>query len=113
MDRTREEKMAIANEILKQLGGHKFVVMTGAKDILALDSGLRFRLPGGGGHAKNGINQVRIELTPTDTYEIYFQKVRKDKVWTSLTETISKHANIYDDQLQNIFTAETGLETHL
>jgi len=108
MERTREEKMAIANEILKQLGGHKFVIMTGAKDILALDNGLRLRLPGGGGHTKNGINYIIIELAANDTYDMQFFKANKKG-----NHKISGFSCVYDDQLQDIFTAETGLETHL
>ncbi len=108
MERTREEKMAIANEILRQLGGHKFVVMTGAKDILALDSGLRFKLPGKRGYARQGIDLISVILEPSDTYTMKFEKT-----CGHLRAMISEHAGIYDDQLQGIFTAETGLDTHL
>ncbi len=108
MERTREEKMSIANKILKQLGGHKFIVMTGAKDCLALDSGVRFRLPGGGGRAKNGINYVRVELDPNDTYSMAFFKCSK-----RANEKISGYSCVYFDKLQELFTQETGLETHL
>lgn len=31
----------IATTILQQLGGKRFVVMTGAKDFIAIDNGLR------------------------------------------------------------------------
>jgi len=108
MERTREEKMAIANEILRQLGGHKFVVMTGAKDILALDSGLRFKLPGRRGYTRQGIDLVSVILEPSDTYTVKFEKT-----CGHLRAMIAEHIDIYNDQLQSIFTAETGLETHL
>ncbi len=108
MERTREEKMELANEIIRQLGGNKFRAMTGAKDFLALDSGLRFRLPGGGGFCKHGINLVRIELDPNDLYSMAFYKANKRG-----NEKISGYSCVYDDKLQEIFTAETGLETHL
>ncbi len=108
MERTRKEKMAIANTILQQLGGHKFVVMTGAKDILALDSGLRFRLPGGGGFCKHGINLVRVELEPNDLYSMAFFKCSKRG-----NEKIAGYSCIYNEDLRRTFTAETGLDTHL
>ena len=98
MDRTRDEKKEIANEILRQLGGYKFVAMTGARDILALDSGLRFRLPGGGGFTKNGINLVSIFLAPSDTYSVEFFKTWKAKCgW--VCKPISQYNEIYNDQL--------------
>ncbi len=112
-DEERDRKMAIATTILQQLGGHKFVVMTGAKDCLALDSGLRFRLPGGAGYCKQGINRVEIELAPNDTYNVSFSRVRKTERLDLQIKTIAEHFDIYCDQLQDIFTAETGLDTHL
>ena len=112
MEKTIEEKMFIANEILKQLGGHKFVVMTGAKDIYALDSGVQMRLPGGGGFCRNGINKVRITLNSLDLYDVEFLKVRKVRgSWDYAVDTIAKHEGVYDDMLEDIFTQETGLNT--
>jgi len=106
MDRTREEKITIANEIIRQLGGHKFKVMTGARDIFALDSGVRFKIPGT--MTKNHINYIKIWLDPSDTYRMTFAKVGKRGY-----KEISEHSMVYDDMLQKIFTAETGLDTHL
>jgi hypothetical protein len=112
MERTREEQIAIANEIIRQLGGRKFTVMTGAKDYMATGTGLRFRLPGGGGFTKNGINLVIINLDPSDTYSVEFSKVQKRKGAYDVRR-ISTHTDIYNDSLQRLFTAETGLDTHL
>jgi hypothetical protein len=114
MEKTIEEKMFIANEILKQLGGHKFVVMTGAKDIYALDSGVQMRLPGGGGFCRNGINKVRITLNSLDLYGVEFLKVRKVRGSYELgIEGIKAFYGVYGDMLQAIFKQETGLNTHL
>ena len=107
MDRTREERMEIAQTIIDQLGGRKFMAMTGAKQTLALESGLRFQLPGGN-FARNGINRVNIVLEPTDTYTVTFSRIRGMTV-----KEISNHSYIYAEGLQNLFTDETGLETHL
>jgi len=100
--------MNIAQTILEQLGNNKFITMTGARQFIALPSGLQFKLPGGGGFCKQGINCVQIILDPSDTYTMKFMKIR------SLTvKTLAEHSGIYFDQLQTIFTRETGLDTHL
>ncbi|MEY5370762.1 hypothetical protein WI850_24050, partial [Salmonella enterica subsp. enterica serovar Corvallis] len=65
----------IAVEILNQLGGNKFIAMTGAKNFVWLEKGgLIFKLPSN--FARNGINLVRIKLEPSDTYNIEFLKSR-------------------------------------
>lgn len=113
MERTREEQIEVANEIIRQMGGRRFIAMTGARDMMALDSGLRFRLPGGGGYTKNGINKVEIDLQPDDTYTIRFCKINFTNRIDLQTKTVSEFYGIYNDQLQKLFTAETGLDTHL
>ncbi len=105
---TKQERMDIANTILQQLGGRKFQAMTGARQFVALESGLRFKLPGGGGFCRNGINCVSITLDPSDTYTVAFYRNRGMTV-----TTVSEHHDIYFDQLQGVFRAETGLEMHL
>jgi len=108
MTYTREEQIEIANTIISQLGGNKFRAMTGAKNFFALDSGLSFTLPGGGGFCKQGINHVKILLNSMDLYDVEFSKVRR-----GIFQKISEHNGIYDDMLQDIFRAETGLNTSL
>src|SRR5574337_1560381 len=76
----REEGlMKPAEIILEQLGGRRFVKMTGAS--LLMDGGtyLSFRLPGKN-FCKQDINYVRIELTPMDVYNMVFCRIRGDKV---------------------------------
>lgn len=68
--------MSVATEILSQLGGNKFRVMTGAKHFLDTGNGLDFSLPGSGGFCKDGINKVVIKLNSMDTYDIKFLKIR-------------------------------------
>jgi hypothetical protein len=106
MQRTREEQIDIANTIIDQLGGRKFITMTGAKDIVALESGVSFKLSGT--LSKNNINYVKVWLDSSDTYTLEFWKYRKMR-----GDKISEHSMIYHDQLPRIFTAETGLDTHL
>ena len=106
MERTREEQIAIANEIIRQLGGNKFRVMTGARDIFADDMGVTFKIPGT--TTKKHINYIRVALDPSDTYTMEFWAYRKLN-----GQKIAEHSMVYDDMLQDIFTAETGLDTHL
>ena len=108
MNRTREEKMEIAQTIIDQLGGKRFIAMTGARAIYALDSGVQFGLPGSGGFTKHGINRVRIILEPSDTYTVKFFKIRGMKKTHEI-----EYSNVYDDNLQSVFREATGLDTNL
>jgi hypothetical protein len=98
---------SIANTILEQLGGNKFAVMTGAKNFIGSADSLSFRLPGGGGFCKAGINGVRITLAADDTYTVIFMKTRGSVV----PKLISEHTGIYFDGLRELFERETGLRT--
>jgi hypothetical protein len=100
----------IAHIILTQLGGHKFIVMTGSKHFVALSNGLRFGL------AKNitSANRCSITLTAWDLYEVVFYRATLNrKTLATSTKEIARHTGIYADQLQDIFTTVTGLYTSL
>lgn len=99
---------AVATTILEQMGGNRFVVMTGARNMLASDNALSFRLPGGGGFTRGGINFVRVTLEPDDTYTMEFGRVYGTK-YTKINE----YRDVYNADLRRVFTSETGLETHL
>jgi hypothetical protein len=103
-----ENKTTTASIILMQLGGGKFKAMTGAKNFLTNGNDLSFSLPGSGGFCKNGINRVNIELTPADTYNVKFYRLRGSKL-----VTISEHTDIYEDGLREMFERETGLATSM
>lgn len=102
----------IANTILSQLGGNRFIAMTGVKRhlLLAIKNGLQVKLPTR--FAQKGINCVQIILDPSDTYTMKFIKLKKIKFDYS-SEVISEVNGVYWDQLQAVFTEETGLNTHL
>jgi hypothetical protein len=102
--------MQIANTILQQLGGGRFITMTGARDILAIDAGLQFKMPAR--FAKDGINFVKIELADSDTYTMTFGKVFTSKGMPEYEE-ICVEPLVYADALQATFTSCTGLDTHL
>lgn len=100
--------MTVAKTILEQLGGGKFIAMTGAKNFLGDTNSLSFRLPGGGGFCKGGINYVKVTLTPADTYNVEFSRIRGQKV-----TLVDAAEDIYVDQLRSIFTRATGLAVSL
>ena len=107
------DTQTIAQTILQQLGGNKFVAMTGAKNFgyeSNMDNGnvsLSFKFPN-----KSGANVCRITLNSLDLYDMQFIRIRK-KQGIDQFKTTAEHNGIYADQLQSIFTKETGLYTSL
>lgn len=98
--------MNTAHTILEQLGGQRFIAMTGARDFVDCGDTLRFKLPRG--FAGRGINLVSIKLEANDTYTVLFQRYRKLHVAT--VETVE---NVYADTLRRTFTTHTGLDCTL
>lgn len=109
----------IATEILRQLGGNRFVAFTGARDFIAIDNGLRFKI----GRNKSKTNRIEITLNGSDLYDMEFIAYRpysvkidykKGEVRTieEKRETVRKFEDIFFDQLQELFTEVTGLYTH-
>lgn len=96
----------VPETILEQLGGNRFIAMTGARTFLADGNTLRFRLPSN--FASHGINSVRVTLNGADTYDLVFSKVRG----SSVTE-VAAVTHVYADQLRDVFRSETGLDTTL
>lgn len=129
----------IANTILSQFGGHKFTVMTGAKNFVAIENGIRFNIGKNGSRA----NMVKVILNGDDTYTMSFIKqVREFNEFTILmkyadkglseqefNETVSKaiakakknaepktlkeYNGLFFDQLQEFFTEYTKMYTKL
>ena len=93
-----------AGETLKQLGGNKFIAMTGAKQFSVGPKGMGFRI---GRNAKS-INYVRIDLKSTDLYDMEFIRIRGSKI-----KVVKKVTGVYNDQLQKMFTKYTGMYTSL
>lgn len=96
-----------AKTILSQLGGGKFIAMTGAKMFVqsTKDRYLQFKIGSG---AKKSINKVIVRLNELDLYDISFCRVTNTNY-----KTIAEVFNVYGDQLQSIFTDETGFQTSL
>lgn len=100
----------VAETILAQLGGQRFVAMTGARNLMSDDSrglgSLTMKLPRQ--MTRDGITHVRITLQINDTYKVDFMKVRGVNC-----ATLQSCLNVYAEDLQRIFTEVTGLDTHL
>ena len=107
----REEQQQIAQTILAQLGGNRFIAMTGASSFSswhAIDNirgGLTFRIP-----RNNSIRatSVRIYLMDSDTYRVQFCTM-KDYEFI----IIATREDVYADNLRTIFEEVTGLYTSL
>jgi len=99
--------LTIANTTLQQLGGNKFIAMTGANDFGVDGNTLSFKFP-----SRSGANYCRITLNSLDLYDMQFIRIRKVK-GIPQSKVVAEHNGIYADQLQTIFTKETGLYTSL
>lgn len=96
--------MTTAQTILAQIGGNRFLAMTGAKNLIGDNSMLRFDLPRGA--AKNKANKVQITLEASDTYRVDFIRYDARKLECQTVGTVS---DVYADNLRDVFTAATGL----
>ncbi len=105
-EQTSNYNLYVSRTILEQLGGRRFIAMTGARDLIGGNDYLMFRLPRG--LAKNGINKIKITLHWTDTYIV--EAMRLGPV---ACETIEIADTVYAEDLQLVFTRLSGLDTHL
>ena len=100
----KESGRNIAKTILQQLGGNKFIAMTGAKNLGFTNNGLQMKI----GRNSKGITHVIISLKSTDTYDVEFIKMRGVN-----RKVVKKLKGVYADMLRKIFTKYTGLRTSL
>lgn len=98
------QTMETAKQILRQLGGRRFIMMVGAKHIGAIDNSLRFQFM----RNTSGANRCTITINAMDTYDVTFYKIFKMQ-----SIIIKEYNDVYCDQLQELFTAFTGLHTRL
>lgn len=125
----------LATTILEQLGGRHFVAMTGARNFVAIDRGLRFHIGANGSKA----NVVKITLRGDDTYTMQFwrqpreinfysllvkyveqgmpydqiEKKTKEAIKRAEPKMLQEYDGIYCDQLQELFTSYTKMYTKL
>jgi hypothetical protein len=95
----------VARTILEQLGGGRFLVMTGARHLIAYPDALVFALPRFPGVK---VAKVKITLDPSDTYNIDLYR----KTGTEYP-LIGQHWGVYAEDLARTFTDLTGLETNM
>jgi len=113
---TETRNIEIASNIMVQLGGNKFLTMTDAKNVFAIDNGVRMNLP----RNQSNANRLEITLDNSDLYTMRFYhsisckyRVEKNQFVPEQTKEIAIFYSVYFDQLQRIFTQITGLDTHL
>lgn len=100
--------MSIAATILSQLGGNKFLAMTGAKNLLNGGDYLQFDLPAI--MTKGKANKFRVTLEPSDTYTLTAMKYSRRTFDCKTLETAS---DVHCDNLREVFERMTGLYTIL
>jgi hypothetical protein len=101
-----DTEMTIAQTVLEQLGGNRFLAMTGARALVNTGTGLRFDLP----RAKSGINKVAVELTPADEYTVRAYRYSRR---TLECPEVATREHIQAADLRRVFTTLTGLECSL
>ena len=97
--------MSVAREILNQLGGNKFRVMTGAKNFMGFSEGLVMKI----GRNSSNSNYLKITLNSMDLYDMEFAKVSRMGEKKSVTE----YNNVYNDSIVEVFEKHTGMYTKL
>ncbi len=98
--------MQVAKEILNQLGGNKFLAMTGAHSLWYDKNTLGMKLR----NTTNKAKGLTIELKSDDTYTMKFYS---QNAKTFEVKVVGQFEGVYCDMLQEIFTNETGLYTSL
>ena len=94
--------MTVATEIYRQLGGRKFVAMTGAT-MYSGNNTLVVKFKG-----SKVANYMTVTLNSMDLYDVKISKYRGMNI-----KEVESFENVYADMLQDIFTRTTGLATRL
>ena len=99
----------VAKIILQQIGGRRFVSMTGSHDFINLGNGLRMSL----GRNKTSANRLEIIYDEgADLYNLrFYRQSFSKKTFEVKTKDIKTYEGVYCDMLEDIFTDVTGLYT--
>lgn len=93
----------IAETILKHLGGQRSLhVMTGAKNFVAIDRGVRFQI--NSRLSRPNISHFEIRLNLSDLYDVKLILVRGRN-----TKEVTSSKDIYADDLRDFIERHTGL----
>ena len=95
----------VARIIWEHLGGNKFRVMTGAKNLLNTGDGLAMKL----GRNSSNSNYLKITLNSMDLYDMKFAKLTR----MGELKSVKEYDNVYNDMLTDVFTKHTGMYTKL
>lgn len=99
-----QQNKIIAETILSQLGGSKFIAMVGAYNLMYDKNALVFKFKGS---SKATACMITLDLG-TDTYIMKFVKVMGYEI-----KNVAEIDDVYCDNLQHVFTSVTGLDCHL
>lgn len=107
-----DDAREVAQEILRQLGGGRFMAMVGGKNAFHGNFGGKPGLQVDiGKGAEGGINRVIVKLDRgSDTYDMEFWRISKRGMDT---RKVSEVSGVYADDLQRIFTSRTKFYTSL
>lgn len=126
MTQTAQDKIKIGDyrTIAEQIGGNKFLVMTGSKfqyygyDDLGYVY-LMIKLVKNQSKAQ----YLKIQLNGLDLYDLTFSRIKKTqnpeykalgiKIYDEEIIIVKEYKDVYADMLQDIFTSVTGLYTRL
>jgi hypothetical protein len=92
--------LTVAKTILAQLGGERFVMMTGATNFVGSADSLTFKV----GRNPERVTHVRVTLTPDDLYDVTFFKAGKGP---------RSQDGIHREMLQEVCGVNIGLYTNL
>lgn len=106
---SKEERNAIANEMLAQLGGRGFMVMVGAKMPIYFERDSKVVLRMAIGKNCHSINRFEIAYNGgEDLYELRFICSRKNE-----DKVVKEYKGVYSDMLADLFEKETGMTTRM
>ncbi len=100
--------LTIANTILAQLGGGRFLAMTGARSLLGGSNSLTMHLPAS--LVTGRANRLRVTLDSDDTYTVALLKYVPRKLECV---TLDTRSGIYCEGLRETFERMTGLRCTL
>lgn len=100
--RTKEQRMEVAKTIVQQIG-NQALWLIGAKNIIATDTGITFKIMR---HPE--YNTISIDLTSMDDYTMKFTK------WHNMRKVREVVVDgIFFDELAQTITEKTGLATRM
>lgn len=103
--------MEIAQTISDQIGGKAFY-MIGAKNQVAIENGLTFKLGAGAKHPTGGkVTHIEIILDADDTYT--FRVIRFNMRAKEMRKVLSETKGVYCDMLRDLIESNTGMYTSL